>query len=192
MLNKWGWRGGCRTGSYWPPLAKAAQQTLEAKTDERDWAHVRDAYENSDETVRNIAERFGTTAPTIYRRIEAEGWRTRRPRGMLAQRRLLLGRLSTVVTREIASLEEAMDASPASVSLSDSERMTKIASGLVKLMDTISTLEAETEQLARKARAQAGRTHDDDNALRKSLAKRVAQLCRQFADAGGSGGSESR
>jgi AcrR family transcriptional regulator len=157
----------------------------------RDWDAIRAAYEGGCGTVAEIAARFAITPPTIYRRIESQGWRTRRARPAGVERGAMLKRLGALVSRELVRLEEATAQQQEPASLSEADRLAKVAAGLVKLLEQISGLERELEQMAQLTSRRGDNKDINDDALRERLAKRIAELCRQHAGESGADKAQS-
>ena len=152
-----------------------------------DWAAIRETYEGRKLKVTEIAAAFGVSAPTIYRRIEDEDWQRRHNGRQDAKRRGMLRRLGNLVSRELTVLEESAQAGVEDLSLTDRERLAKVAAGLVKLMESIAALEAELNRAAearRAARGERGTRNIDDDTRRQSLAERIHRLCDERLAAG--------
>lgn len=155
-----------------------------------DWTGIREAYEERRLKVTEIARKFGVAQATIYRRIDEEDWERRHAGATWTKRRAMLRRLGKLVSRELTALEQSAQAVDEEASLTDRERLAKVAAGLVKLMESIAALEAELERTRQAARASAERTGDDDDTLRHRIAQRIIALCSEAppeTDAGPAG-----
>jgi len=156
-----------------------------------DWAAIREAYEDRKLKVTEIAAQFGVAPATIYRRIDDEDWERRHAGGLRAKRRAMVRRLGKLVSRELTALEESAQATGQDASLADRERLAKVAAGLVKLMESITALEAELERTKQATRTSNDRSGVDDDTLRRRIAQRIIALCSEApaeADTGPPGG----
>lgn len=151
-----------------------------------DWAAIRQAYESGCGTVTGIAAQFGISPPSIYRRIGREGWKTRYQRPPAGERQAMLQRLKLILEREVAALEGCLDEMTAPLPLAEAERLAKVAGALVKLLETVTSLELELEKLVQRAADGDAGAEEDDDELRQSLAARIAALREQHADVAGS------
>lgn len=152
-----------------------------------DWAAIRDAYEDRKLKVSEIARTFGVSQQSIYRRIDGQDWERRHAGAAIAKRRAAIRRLSRLVSRELTALEAAANAAGPDAPLADRERLAKVAAGLVKLMESITALEAELERTRQAARNAGERSGEDDDTLRQRIAERILALCAERSVDAGAG-----
>ena len=72
-------------------------------SDTRDWVAIRRAYENSDETIKQICERFGVTKGSLEHRYRKGHWISRQA-DSASRQRSTLARLFAVLEMQVTKL----------------------------------------------------------------------------------------
>jgi hypothetical protein len=130
-----------------------------------DWAVIREAYEGGDETVTEIATRFGVTKSAIAWRVKTQLWRMRNKR-IGASGAALLARLYRLLERQIFDMEK--EQSP--MSEKEAAALGRVANTLDRLM--------QIERGAAPAKTPK-RSSKDLEFLRNKIAKRLDELDRR-------------
>jgi hypothetical protein len=129
------------------------------------WQDVRYAYEHSDETIKQICERFGVTKGSLEHHYRQQRWVSRRSN--IEQRRLsTLERLFAILDLQVAKLGAV-----SSTTLGDKEASQ--LSEMIKNFDKLSTMRGQQTQ-------KGGAVEDKATAeLRIKLAERIDQFNRR-------------
>ena len=139
--------------------------TASISKDPRDWAAVRRAYEQGDETIKQICERFGVSKGGFEHRFKAERWISRRATRK-HRRGSTLERLFAVLETQVTKL-----ANTSGETLGDKEAQQ--LTELIKNFDKITTIASE------ETKVDAPPQKRDMRDLREKLAKRIDQFNRR-------------
>lgn len=148
-------------------LAHAADTIMHSKkqADTRDWVGIRRAYEQSDETIKDICLRFGVTKSALENRYRRDLWISRQA-SAARRRRSTLARLFVVLEGQVTKL-----ANSDGETLGDKEanQLTEI----IKNFDKLTGI--ENADMNNGGPAQKKDLRD----LRDKLAKRIDQFKRR-------------
>jgi DNA-binding transcriptional MerR regulator len=149
---------------------------------------ARIAYVEGDETVKEIAERLGTTEGTIRRWKRKYGWpprgqenrRYRRKARSALARAHLIKRLYVALSRNLTLLEKSMADDEAAAGGGD-ERSTRALGTMARTMEKLKDLEPGTDPTAAAAptsgrSASAAAELEEAERLRLELADRILKL----------------
>ncbi len=129
-----------------------------------DWSKIKQAYEESDMTVKALCEIYQISHSALYRRIDQEGWLVRKGRENLkGDGERLIDRLYKAFEQQMNDFEAAFQAEEA-ISEKDARTLGTLARTLEKLID-LKNDQKETETL------QDNEVDIDD--LREELARRL-------------------
>jgi hypothetical protein len=147
-----------------------------------DWVRIRAAFIERTESVVAIAERYGSSPATIYRRAQAENWLAEVPSAIAGDgvRAGLLRRLYRTIDRKLAQLEARMETDD-ELSIADHERETRAIGQLIRNVEKIAELEETASSSARKrGSANAGNEFEhgeaDAEQIRRELAERILRF----------------
>ena len=129
---------------------------------EIDWDLVRADYEGGDETVLEIAQKYGTTTARINVRKHRDGWIARN-RGR-STRRDILARVYRILDGQTRKMEMAMDDGKETYGMSDLANVTRTLEKLIVLNRTEDKRKRNPPESAVM------------KALREKLADRIDQL----------------
>jgi chromosome segregation ATPase len=138
------------------------------------WAHVRTRYEQTVESVAQIAESIGISGITLSRKAKLEGWLMRgaaNKKQKIESTRDTIKRLKEILQKRLANLEREMNAIGEDISALANERDIRATNTLVRTLEKVL-------QLEQKDRRQRG-GHDTrklNDAERDELARRIANL----------------
>ncbi len=133
--------------------------------DDADWAPIQFAYEETKETLPEMAARFGVTRSALSWRARHHGWVMRnRPAGISGLS--LVGRMYRLIERQLVQMERAKGA------------MTeKDAAVLVRMATTVDRLmEVEVRAAPEKPTRAAAKESREMQDIRKTIARRLEQL----------------
>jgi hypothetical protein len=142
--------------------------------DAQPWVHIRTRYEQTVETVAQIAESIGISAMALSRKAKLEGWLMRgaaKQKPKTESTRDTIKRLKEILQKRLANLEREMNAIGEDISALANERDIRATNTLVRTLEKVL-------QLEQKDRRQRG-GHDTrklNNAERDELARRIANL----------------
>lgn len=129
-----------------------------------DWNEIRIAYEESGETLIDMARRFGVARSSISQHVRDDGW-LRRHKTSVVDARQLIRRMYRLVERVLVRMERAEEP----MSEKDAGVLTRMAATLERLM--------EIEARAPKEPARgAVRETAEMQQIRKTIARRLEQL----------------
>lgn len=134
-------------------------------TDEAGWAAIRIAYEDTDETLDAMAERFAVSRSAICARVSKLGWRRRRDAAVV-DAQALIQRMYRLIERVLVRMERSEDA----MSEKDAAVLTRMAA----TMDRLIEIQARAPEAPR--RGPAARESAEMQHMRKVIAKRLDQL----------------
>lgn len=137
----------------------------QAQRQQVDWAAVRRAYELSDETIKDICQRFGVTKSAFDHRWKKERWLSRQAANS-NRHHSTKERLFALLERQVAKLANETNAN-----LTDKEA--KQLSELVKNFGTLSAVKDDGGDNGGPAEKK------DMRDLRSKLAKRIDQFNRR-------------
>jgi transcriptional regulator of heat shock response len=155
---------------------KRSEMNEDAKPapDEAAWVHIRMRYEQTVETVKQIAESIGVPAIILSKKAKLEGWLMRgaaNKKPKTESTRDTIKRLKEILQKRLANLEREMNAIGEDISALANERDIRATNTLVRTLEKVL-------QLEQKDRRQRG-GHDTrklNNAERDELARRIANL----------------
>ena len=130
-----------------------------------DWVAIRRAYEQSDETIKLICERFGVTKGAFEHRWKTQRWISRRAK-MTSRRGATLEKLFALLESQVTKL-----ANSTGETLNDKE--TKQLTELIKNFDTITTIASEETKVVAPSQKR------DMRDIRERLAKQIDQFNRR-------------
>ncbi len=143
------------------------------------WAHIRMRYEQTVETVTQIAESIGMSGIKLSRKAKLEGWLMRgaaNKKQKIESTRDTIKRLKEILQKRLANLEREMNAIGEDISALANERDIRATNTLVRTLEKVL-------QLEQKDRRQRG-GHDTrklNDAERDELARRIANLPEESA-----------
>jgi chromosome segregation ATPase len=138
------------------------------------WAHIRMRYEQTVESVTQIAQSIGMSSITLSRKAKLEGWLMRgaaNKKQKIESTRDTIKRLKEILQKRLANLEREMNAIGEDISALANERDIRATNTLVRTLEKVL-------QLEQKDRRQRG-GHDTrklNDAERDELARRIANL----------------
>ena len=138
------------------------------------WAHIRMRYEQTMETVTQIAESIGISGITLSRKAKLEGWIMRgaaKQKHKSESTRETIRRLKDVLQKRLSSLEREIEGIGEDISALSNERDIRATNTLVRTLEKVLQL----EQKDRRQRGGAS-TRKLNNAERDELARRIANL----------------
>ena len=138
------------------------------------WAHVRMRYEQTMETVTQIAESIGISGITLSRKAKAESWTMRgaaKKKQKLESTRDTIKRLKEILQRRLSQLERELSDIGEEVSALSNERDIRATNTLVRTLEKVLQLEQKD---IRQRRSRDTRKLND--AEREELARRIANL----------------
>jgi hypothetical protein len=133
--------------------------------DTRDWVAVRRAYEQSDETIKQICKRFGVTKGALENRYRRDHWVSRQANAA-SRRRSTLARLFAVLEGQVTKLANA-----SGETLGDKEA--KQLTELIKNLDKMSSMENPEASKGGPA------TKKDMTDMRNKLIKQLEEFKRR-------------
>ena len=133
--------------------------------DTRDWVAIRHAYELTDETIKNICQRFGVTKSAFEHRWKRDRWLSRQAANS-DRHQSTKDRLFALLERQVAKL-----ANDTNENLTDKEA--KQLTELVKNFGTLSAVKDDGGDNGGPAEKK------DMRDLRNNLAKRIDQFNRR-------------
>jgi hypothetical protein len=142
-------------------LTRATGQALPS---DADWTSIQLAYEGSNETLPQMAARFGVTRSAISWRARHHGWVMRnRPAGISGLS--LVGRMYRLIERQLVQMERAKGP----MSEKDAAVLVRMATTVDRLME----VEANAPDKPSKVAAKETREMQE---IRKTIARRLEQL----------------
>ena len=138
------------------------------------WAHIRMRYEQTMETVSQIAESIGISGITLSRKAKLEGWVMRgaaKQKHKSESTRETIRRLKDVLQKRLSSLEREIEGIGEDISALSNERDIRATNTLVRTLEKVLQL----EQKDRRQRSGAN-TRKLNDAEREELARRIANL----------------
>lgn len=129
-----------------------------------DWNEIRTAYEQSDETLMDMAKRFGVARSSISQHVRDDGW-LRRHKATAVDARLLIRRMYRLVERVLVRMERAEEP----MNEKEAGVLNRMAATLERLME----IEARIPQPP--ARGVVKETAEMQQ-IRKTIARRLEQL----------------
>lgn len=148
-----------------PAQATEVLMTRQKSDDTRDWVAIRRAYELTDETIKDICQRFGVTKSALEHRWKKGRWLSRQAANR-AGHSSTRDRLFALLERQASKL-----ANDTSTTLNDKE--TKQLTELVKNFETLSAVKPEDADNGGPAQKK------DMVDMRDKLAKRIDQYKRR-------------
>ncbi len=150
--------------------------TEDAKTapDADAWAHIRMRYEQTVETVSQIAESIGMSAITLSKKAKLEGWLMRgaaAKKPKIESTRDTIKRLKEILQKRLANLEREMNAIGEDISALANERDIRATNTLVRTLEKV--LQLEQKDRRQRGGHETRKLHD---AERDELARRIANL----------------
>lgn len=139
--------------------------TLATSDNARDWVSIRRAYEQGDDTIKLICERFGVSKGGLEHRRKGERWLSRRA-SRASRRGATLERLLAVLEGQVTKLANA-----GGDTLGDKEAQQ--LTELIKNFDKITTMVAGEEKVIVPPQQR------DMRDLREKLARRIDQYNRR-------------
>lgn len=137
----------------------------EALPDDADWAPIQFAYEETKETLPEMAARFGVTRSAISWRARHHGWVMRnRPAGISGLS--LVGRMYRLIEKRLVQMERAKGA----MTEKDAALLVRMATTVDRLMEV--EARAAPERPTRAAAKESREMQD----IRKTIARRLEQL----------------
>ena len=130
-----------------------------------DWVAIRRAYEQSDETIKLICERFGVTKSALEHRWKKQRWISRRAK-MASRRSATLEKLFALLESQVTKL-----ANSTGETLNDKEA--KQLTELIKNFDKITTIASEETKVVAPSQKR------DMRDIREKLAKQIDQFNRR-------------
>lgn len=130
-----------------------------------DWAAVRRAYEQSNETLKQICDRFGVTKGQLEHRQKKERWPSRRSTHRERQDSTL-ERLLSVLEKQVTKLANA---SGETLGDKEAQQLTELTKNFEKLAHLASD----------EAKAELPPQRRDIKDIRAKLAKRIEQFKRR-------------
>jgi chromosome segregation ATPase len=138
------------------------------------WVHIRMRYEQTVESVTQIAESIGISGITLSRKAKLEGWLMRgaaNKKQKTESTRDTIKRLKEILQKRLANLEREMNAIGEDISALANERDIRATNTLVRTLEKVLQLEQKDR------RQRAGReTRKLNDAERDELARRIANL----------------
>ena len=152
---------------------------------EVDWERVRQAYEETEQSVADIAECHRIAKVDIELRAAEEGWRrhpNQRPRSM-TYNELVVRRFYFYLDHKLAQLEARMNNGETS-SVAEHETETRVLAQLIRSYEKVTGLADQVEDRGVAGRRRQGVTEvtdegDDPERLRRELAQRILRLCQE-------------
>lgn len=132
-----------------------------------DWAAVRDAYERTGTTTREIARTHGISVERLHEQKRIEGWRSRRPNAQRTHRGKLINRLLRLLDGQVREIEELFEREGAL-----DRDAARLLESLTRTMDRLVALE-DTERASRPGKRISKLEAAD---LRKRLADRMMRV----------------
>ena len=138
------------------------------------WAHIRMRYEQTMETVTQIAESIGISGITLSKKAKLEGWLMRgvaQKKAKAESTRDTIKRLKEVLQKRLSQLEREIGDIGEDISALSNERDIRATNTLVRTLEKVL-------QLEQKDRRQRGgtATRKLNDAERDELARRIANL----------------
>ena len=146
------------------------------------WDHIRLRYEQSQESVAQIAASIGLTSYALTHKAKAEGWLLRSLKAGKPAKpkppstRDTLRRLKDILQSRLGQLEGQINEIGAEINALSNERDIRATNTLVRTLEKVLELEHK-ERKQRSARARATRKFND--AEREDLARRIEALCAE-------------
>ena len=167
---------GLKNGSTDNPLNQRFEMNQDTKLvpDAAAWVHIRMRYEQTVETVMQIAESIGISANTLSRKAKLDGWALR---GAANQRqksqttRETIKRLKEILQKRLSQLERELGDIGEDISALSNERDIRATNTLVRTLEKVLQLEHK-EIIQRRSRD----TKKLGNEERNELARRIASL----------------
>ena len=138
------------------------------------WAHIRMRYEQTMETVTQIAESIGMSGITLSKKAKLDGWTLRggvKKKYKAETTRDTIKRLKEILQKRLANLVREMNAIGEDISALSNERDIRATNTLVRTLEKVLQL----EQKDRRQR-QGSNTRKLNDAERDELARRIANL----------------
>ena len=108
------------------------------------WAHIRMRYEQTVETVTQIAESIGMSAITLSKKAKLEGWLMRgaaNKKQKIESTRDTIKRLKEILQKRLANLEREMNEIGEDISALANERDIRATNTLVRTLEKVLQLE---------------------------------------------------
>ena len=138
------------------------------------WAHIRMRYEQTMETVTQIAESIGISGFTLSKKAKLEGWLMRgaaKPKQKSESTRDTIRRLKEILQKRLTQLEQELGDISHDINALSNERDIRATNTLVRTLEKVLQLEQKD---IRQRRSYS--TKKLNNAERDELACRIANL----------------
>ena len=138
------------------------------------WAHIRMRYEQTMETVTQIAESIGISGFTLSKKAKLEGWLMRgaaKPKQKSESTRDTIRRLKEILQKRLTQLEQELGDISQDINALSNERDIRATNTLVRTLEKVLQLEQKD---IRQRRSYS--TKKLNNAERDELARRIANL----------------
>ena len=138
------------------------------------WAHIRMRYEQTMETVSQIAESIGISGITLSRKAKLEGWLMRgsaNKKHKSESTRETIRRLKDVLQKRLSALEREIEGIGEDISALSNERDIRATNTLVRTLEKVLQLEQKDRRQRRGTD-----TRKLNDAEREELAQRIANL----------------
>lgn len=129
-----------------------------------DWNEIRIAYEETTETLNDMAARFGVARSSICQHVREDGW-LRRNKAAVVDARALIRRMYRLIERWVVGMERADEP----MNEKDAGVLNRMAITLERLMET------EARQPEPHKRGAVKETAEMQQ-IRKTIARRLEQL----------------
>ena len=129
-----------------------------------DWNEIRIAYEETTETLNDMAARFGVARSSICQHVREDGW-LRRNKAAVSDARALIRRMYRLIERWVVDMERADEP----MNEKDAGVLNRMAITLERLMET------EARQPEPHKRGAVKETAEMQQ-IRKTIARRLEQL----------------
>lgn len=129
-----------------------------------DWNEIRIAYEETTETLNDMAARFGVARSSICQHVREDGW-LRRNKAAVVDARALIRRMYRLIERWVVDMERADEP----MNEKDAGVLNRMAITLERLMET------EARQPEPHKRGAVKETAEMQQ-IRKTIARRLEQL----------------
>lgn len=129
-----------------------------------EWEQIRLAYEETAETMDDMAKRFGVARSSISQRMRTDGWMRRR-RVVVVDARTLIRRMYRLIERVLVRMERAEEP----MNEKDAGVLNRMAATLERLME----IEARAPEPPKRG---AVKETAEMQQIRKTIARRLEQL----------------